>query len=174
MTQMQSTTEAAALAAIGEPLSAGIAKTVGAVLAQVSAVATPGSPQDAAEIQAITDAMVRLLVGVPLRSDGQLTVKSLAEEAGLRRNKLTHKHTGLKDLFYALIRAQDVRPKVADGLKETNDELSVRLKKVREERDQLQAQVKQLVRVVQVLEVENHQLRESAGQNGVVRVLRRH
>ncbi len=43
--------------------------------------------------------MVRLLIGVPLHSDGQLTIKSLAAEAGLRRNKLTHKHTGLKDLF---------------------------------------------------------------------------
>jgi hypothetical protein len=55
--------------------------------------------------------MVRLLVGVPLRSDGQLTIKSLAEEAGLRRNKLTHKHTGLKDLFYALARSQNHRPR---------------------------------------------------------------
>ncbi|QEV49742.1 hypothetical protein CP980_09390 [Streptomyces vinaceus] len=108
---------------------------------------------------------------MPLRSDGQLTVKSLAEEAGLRRNKLTHKHTGLKDLFYALIRAQDVQPKAADALKRNNNELTARLKKAREECDQLQTQVKQLVRVIQVLEVENHQLRESAGQDGVVRVL---
>ncbi|MGW8781017.1 hypothetical protein ACWGNM_23590 [Streptomyces sp. NPDC055796] len=164
MTQTQSTTEPAA--------TASIAQTVGAVLAQASAAANPDNPQDAAEIQAITDAMVRLLVGIPLRSDGQLTVKSLAEEAGLRRNKLTHKHTGLKDLFYALIRAQDIQPKAADALKRNNNELTARLKKAREECDQLQTQVKQLVRVVQVLEVENHQLRESAGQDGVVRVLR--
>ncbi|MGW6143015.1 hypothetical protein [Streptomyces sp. NPDC055140] len=54
---------------------------------------------DAAEIRAITDAMVRLLIGAPLHSDGKLTIVSLAAEADLRRNKLTHKHTGLKDLF---------------------------------------------------------------------------
>lgn len=40
-----------------------------------------------------------LLIGAPLHSDGKLTIVSLAAEADLRRNKLTHKHTGLKDLF---------------------------------------------------------------------------
>ncbi|RPF39377.1 hypothetical protein EDD92_9631 [Streptomyces sp. TLI_185] len=39
--------------------------------------------------------MIRLLVGTPLRFDGQLTIKSLAQEAGLKRNKLTHKYTRL-------------------------------------------------------------------------------
>ncbi|MBV7701075.1 hypothetical protein [Streptomyces sp. TRM70350] len=54
-------------------------------------------------MNAITDAMVRLLIGAPLHSDGKLTIVSLATEAGLRRNKLTHKHTGLKDLFYEAV-----------------------------------------------------------------------
>ncbi|MFE3409574.1 hypothetical protein ACFXMT_14955, partial [Streptomyces mirabilis] len=45
-----------------------------------------------------------------LHSDGKLTIVSLAAEAGLRRNKLTHKHTGLKDLFYALVRGRDPLP----------------------------------------------------------------
>ncbi|MGW5274573.1 hypothetical protein ACWEQP_18745 [Streptomyces sp. NPDC004044] len=54
-------------------------------------------PDDATEIQAVTDAMVRLLSGVPARSDGQLTVKSLAAEAGLKRNNLTHKHSGISE-----------------------------------------------------------------------------
>ncbi|MFD3538139.1 hypothetical protein ACFWUQ_01375 [Streptomyces sp. NPDC058662] len=35
-----------------------------------------------------------------------MTIVSLATEAGLRRNKLTHTHTGLKDLFYALVKAR--------------------------------------------------------------------
>ncbi|MFF2936357.1 hypothetical protein [Streptomyces mirabilis] len=65
---------------------------------------------NASEIRAITDAMVRLLIGAPLHSDGKLTIVSLAAEAGLRRNKLTHKHTGLKDLFYALVRGRDPFP----------------------------------------------------------------
>jgi hypothetical protein len=48
------------------------------------------------EVIAVIHAMGRLLLGSPLRSDGKLTVKSLAAEAGLRRNKLTHRHTALK------------------------------------------------------------------------------
>ncbi len=79
------------------------------------------------EIRAIMDAMVRLLTGVPLRSDGKLTIRSLAEEAGLRRNKLTHKHTGLKDLFYALVKAQDSSPAIAGQLQRGNDELRARV-----------------------------------------------
>src|SRR5215813_5789058 len=41
-----------------------------------------------------------------LRSSGRLDVVTLAEEAGLKRNKLTHKHTDLKDLFNAERRAR--------------------------------------------------------------------
>ncbi|WP_327580409.1 hypothetical protein [Streptomyces sp. NBC_00145] len=116
--------------------------------------------------------MVRLPIGTPLRSDGQLTVKSLAVEAGLKRNKLTHKHTGLKDLFYALVQMQDSRPKAVDGLTRHNDQLKKRISALREERDQLRMDIKQLVRVIHVLEVENRQLRQSAGDgDGIVRVL---
>ncbi|MFJ9005427.1 hypothetical protein [Streptomyces canus] len=153
------------------PSVASIAKTVGTAMAQAAAAAQPSRPADAEEIQAIADAIVRLLVGVPMRSDGQLTIKSLAAEAGLKRNKLTHKHTGLKDLFYALVSAQDARPKIADHLKQQNDDLKEKLARVRTERDQLKTDVQQLARVVHVLEVENHQLRQSADNNGVVRVL---
>ncbi|KAF5999759.1 hypothetical protein BOG92_024930 [Streptomyces sp. WAC00263] len=114
---------------------------------------------------------MRLFAGAPLRSDGQLTVKSLAEEAGLRRNKLTHKHTGLKDLFYALVKAQQnpQRP-FTDKEREASEKRRNDLARVRAERDSLRAKVQQLARIVHVLEVENHQLRESAGADGVVRV----
>ncbi|NIY69385.1 hypothetical protein [Streptomyces malaysiensis] len=81
---------------------AALAQLVGTALAS----AQDADSRDAAEVRAITDAMVRLLIGAPLHSDGKLTVVSLAAEAGLRRNKLTHKHTGLKDLFYALVKAR--------------------------------------------------------------------
>jgi hypothetical protein len=40
------------------------------------------------EREAITAAMQRLLAGRPLRSSGDLTIVALADEAGLRRNKL--------------------------------------------------------------------------------------
>jgi hypothetical protein len=132
-----------------------------------------GRREDAAEIQAITQAMVRLLVGVPLHSDGQLTIKSLAHEAGLRRNKLTHKHTGLKDLFYALIRSQDHRPKIADSLQVDNDLLRDKLTDLRSEHNKLKQQLSTFARVVHVLEVENAQLREQSPPGATVRPLQR-
>ncbi|WP_405450626.1 hypothetical protein OG350_27020 [Streptomyces achromogenes] len=154
--------------------AAAIAETVGAVLAGTADAAAPHTPADAAEIRAITDAMVRIFVGAPLRSDGQLTVKSLAEEAGLRRNKLTHKHTGLKDLFYALVKAQQGPPRAfTDKEREVSEQRKKDLERVRAERDGLRARAQQLARIVHVLEVENHQLRESAGTDGVVRVFPR-
>ncbi|MFJ8313487.1 MULTISPECIES: hypothetical protein [unclassified Streptomyces] len=131
-----------------------LATAIGSVLADMT-----GSAEDKAEIRAITDAMIRLLAGAPLRSDGKLTIKSLAIEAGLRRNKLTHKHTGLKELFYALTRAG--RPACTERLHRDNEALRTALTRVQGERDQLKAQVQQLARVVQVLEVENEQLRHS-------------
>ncbi|MFE2733908.1 hypothetical protein [Streptomyces sp. NPDC059349] len=42
---------------------------------------------------------------------------------------------------------------------------------LREERDRLRTDAQQLVRVIHVLEVENQQLRQSAWDDGVVRVL---
>ncbi|WP_199816754.1 hypothetical protein [Streptomyces sp. NRRL B-1381] len=152
--------------------TAAIAETVGAVLAHSADAASPRTPADAAEIRAITDAMVRLFVGAPLRSDGRLTVKSLAEEASLRRNKLTHKHTGLKDLFYALTKAQQSLPRgLTDKDRDASDKRKKDLERVRAERDSLRTKIQQLARIVHVLEVENSQLRQSAGRDGVVRVL---
>jgi hypothetical protein len=156
--------------AAAPPAAAGIAETVGRVLA-MAAAASPSRPSDAAEIEAITDAVIRLLVGTSLRSDGQLPIKSLAQEADLKHSKLTHKHTGLKDLFYALVRMQNAPPKVVDDLKWKNDELQHKLTRLRAEHNQLRTDFQQLVRVVHVLEAENQQLRQSAGSDGVVRVL---
>ena len=58
----------------------------------------------------IEAAMDRLLNGTPLRSDGKLTIVSLAAEAGVKRHVLTHKHTDLKDLFNARVKAQHSVP----------------------------------------------------------------
>jgi len=155
------------------PLVAGIATAIGDALVQAADAAGTGRTEDAAEIRAITEAMVRLLAGVPLRSDGQLTIKSLAEEAGLRRNKLTHKHTGLKDLFYALVRSQDHRPKIADQLQADNELLRQKLADLRAEHTQLKEQLARFARVIHVLEVENAQLREQSQASDVVRPLQR-
>jgi hypothetical protein len=150
-----------------------IATAVGEALAAASQVAGPDQAQDAAEIQAITQGMVRLLVGVPLHSDGQLTIKSLAQEAGLRRNKLTHKHTGLKDLFYALVRSQDHRPKIADSLHVDNDLLRNKLTDLRGEHNNPKQRLATIARVVHVLEVENAQLREQSRPDAIIRTLHR-
>ncbi|WP_410628207.1 hypothetical protein [Amycolatopsis sp. cmx-8-4] len=153
--------------------AAQIATGIGQLLAQAAAAAGNCSGADAEEITAITDAMIRLLAGVPLRSDGKLTIKSLAAEAGLLRNKLTHKHTGLKDLFNALVKAQNARPAIVEDLHRDNEELRNKLAKVTRERDDLKASNEQFARVVHVLEVETQQLRTSAGEPGNVRSLHR-
>lgn len=135
---------------------------------------------DRAEAIAITQAMARLLLGTPLRSDGKLTVKSLAAEAGLRRNKLTHKHTGLKDLFYALVKAQDSQPAIAVELRSENDQLRQTVVELRQANREQAETIKRFARVVHVLEVENRQLRDHAADRrptipaGNVRFLRAH
>ena len=155
------------------PPAADIATAIGEALVRATETAGTSRTEDRAEVRAITEAMVRLLAGVPLRSDGMLTIKSLAEEAGLRRNKLTHKHTGLKDLFYALVRSQDHRPKIADGLQAGNDRLRQKLAGLRAEHTRLKDQVVILARVIHVLEVENAQLRAQRQTDDVVRPLQR-
>ena len=72
------------------------------------------------ERREIEAAMDRLLNGTPLRSDGKLTIMSLAAEAGVKRHVLTHKHTDLKDLFNARVRAQDSVPARETVLHEQN------------------------------------------------------
>ncbi|MEU1574953.1 hypothetical protein ABZ519_28110 [Streptomyces collinus] len=103
---MTTTADPAAEPGPGEERAAALARIVGQALARPAEGLTPA---DAAEIQAITDAMIRLLIGAPLRSDGKLTIVALAAEAALRR-KLTHKHTGLKDLFNALVKSVQAVP----------------------------------------------------------------
>lgn len=152
------------MSALDEPVTgpragAALAQLVGQALAH--AHCDSGS-EDVAEVRAITNAMVRLLIGAPLHSDGKLTVVSLAVEARLRRNKLTHKHTGLRDLFYALVKARDPLPETesetarARVAKQQQD-----LARVRAERDDLRTQTQLLARIVHVLEIENHQLKET-------------
>jgi hypothetical protein len=53
----------------------------------VAAAESLSRPGGITEIEAIADAMIRLLVGTPLCSDGRLTIKSLAQEAGLKCNR---------------------------------------------------------------------------------------
>ena len=61
------------------------------------------SVADRRQRQQIRDAMDRLIAGTALHSDGKLTIKSLAEEAQVKRWVLTHRHTDLQDEFRARI-----------------------------------------------------------------------
>ncbi|GAA2568982.1 MULTISPECIES: hypothetical protein [Streptomyces] len=147
-------------AAVSDPRGgAALAELVGEALTRAQGHA---DTEDAAEIRAITDAMVRLLIGAPLHSDGKLTVVSLAAEAGLRRNKLTYKHTGLKDLFYALVKARTPVPEaLPDSTRARAAKQQQDLARVRAERDDLRGQAQLLARIVQVLELENSKLKET-------------
>ncbi|WP_208870797.1 hypothetical protein [Streptomyces aquilus] len=148
-----------AAAAPGLHDGAALAQLVGEAFAHAQGHA---ATEDAAEVRAITDAMVRLLIGAPLHSDGKLTIVSLAAEAGLRRNKLTHKHTGLKDLFYALVKARAPLPEgVPESLRARAAKQQQDLARVRAERDDLRIQAQLMARIIQVLEIENSKLKET-------------
>ncbi len=111
-------------------------------------------------------AMDRLLAGTPLRSDGALTVVSLAVEAGVKRHVLTHRHTDLKDEFYARVKAQGSVPASEQELR---DELKVtrqKLAEAREENRQLKASVEAFARIVNVLTTENDRLTRQQCQPG--------
>jgi hypothetical protein len=119
-----------------------------------------------AEIEA---AMDRLLAGTPLRSGGQLTIVSLAAEAGVKRHALTHKHTDLKDRFYARVKAQDSVPASETALREQNAELRRKLDDMRAERDEYKQAADALARALNVLTIENDELRRKAHQAGQLR-----
>lgn len=112
------------------------------------------------ERNAITAAMQRLLAGKPLRSSGALTIVALAEEAGLRRNELTRKHTDLKDLFYAEVKARNGIPASETKLREQITALGARIQGLRQERDDYRVAAETFARAVHVLTVENDTLRK--------------
>ena len=84
----------------------------------------------------IEAAMDRPLAGVLLRSDGTLTVVSLAIEAGVKRHVLTHRHTDLKDRFYARVKAQNAVPASETALREQIIDLRRKVAGMRAERDE--------------------------------------
>jgi chromosome segregation ATPase len=114
--------------------------------------------------------MQRLLAGRPLRSSGDLTIVALAEEAGLRRNKLTHKHTDLKDLFYAGAKARNGIPASEIKLREQITALETRIAGLRQERDDYRAATEAFARAINALTVENDTLRKELEKHRSSRV----
>ena len=116
------------------------------------------------ERREIEAAMDRLLNGTPLRSDGKLTIVSLAAEAGVKRHALTHKHTDLKDLFNARVKGQRSVPASEAALRGQNEELRSKLDEMRTERDEYKQAADALARALNVLTTENEELRSRASR----------
>ena len=121
------------------------------------------------ERRLIRDAMTRLLDGDPIRSDGKLTVKSLASEAGLKRWYLTHKHTDLRDEFYDRVRVQGTTPAAMTTLYEEIAALKEAHKQNRAALRDAVAQKEIYARETQVLALENARLNKQASARSQVR-----
>lgn len=124
--------------------------------------------RERSEICAATE---RLLAGTPLRSDGALTVMSLAAEAGVKRHLLTHRHTDLKDTFYAKVKAIGRIPESERKLREELEKAKRDLRSARERIQALELDINGFARIVNVLTIENEQLRATAPREGRLRLL---
>lgn len=108
----------------------------------------------------IRDAMERLLQGKPIRSDGKLTIKSLAAEAGIKRWILTHKHTDLQQEFRDRSIRQGEAPDNQKELLAKLVSMKQQLEKYKERVSDLSEESNRLIRALQVLTLENLKLRE--------------
>ena len=109
---------------------------------------------DDKERRLIRDAMNRLLIGTPIRSDGKLTVKSLAAEAGVKRWLLTHRHLDLQDEFRDKIQTHGSTPDAMRALAADKDRLTQQLKQARTDLKQARQENNHYTRVIQVLTME--------------------
>lgn len=109
---------------------------------------------DETQRQTIRDATTRLIEGKPLRSDGKLTIKSLANEAGVKRWLLTHKFTDLQDEFKARVETTGREPAMVVKLREQLKERDETIVRLRAEIRELCNDRQQLERVINVLALE--------------------
>uniref|UniRef100_A0A5Q5CFS8 Uncharacterized protein n=1 Tax=Mycobacterium sp. (strain JLS) TaxID=164757 RepID=A0A5Q5CFS8_MYCSJ len=122
--------------------------------------------------RAIRDAMDRLIDGKPLHSDGKLTVKSLAEEARVKRWVLTHRHTDLQDEFRARITSTNAEPPILQVLREEKSDAAKKVRELTANVTALTATIHQLERIIHVLALENHELRLNRTQTDKIVPLR--
>lgn len=116
--------------------------------------------KEAQERRAIRDAMDRLLKGEPIRSDGSLTAVALATESDVSRWKVYQEYRGLLDEFRTRAALQDNTPRALRDLQEKHAKLKERHIGTRNALAQSAADVKRLSCVVNVLTLENAQLKE--------------
>lgn len=119
---------------------------------------------DETQRQTIRDATTRLIEGKPLRSDGKLTIKSLADEAGVKRWLLTHKFTDLQDEFKVRVEATGGEPAVVVKLREQLKERDETITRLRAEIRELTNDRQQLERVINVLSLEQQHGRTDKSQ----------
>ncbi len=130
------------------------------------------------ERQVIRDAMDRLLDGKPVRSNGALTVVTLAQEAGVKRHLLTHRHTDLSHEFYDRVRSQGNVPQSEVALRAKVAALEATVQRLREQNTALTAESDLLLRMNNVLGVEKARaeeaLRSSTSRGDVVSIFGGH
>lgn len=108
------------------------------------------------ERQAIREAMGRLLEGQPIRSDGKLTIKSLADGADIKRWLLTHRHQDLQDEFRARVARHGSDPEPVRLLKARVQDLLQENQRLRAELREAKATTSMLERLVAVEALEAH------------------
>jgi hypothetical protein len=113
------------------------------------------------ERQGIRDAMDRLLNGTPIRSNGSLNVVALAQEAGVKRHLLTHRHTDLREEFYDRVRSQGHVPQSEVALRKKVADLETTVARLRQDHALLAAEVVVLRRMNNVLQVEKGRVDEA-------------
>ncbi|MGW4815983.1 hypothetical protein ACWEPB_30630 [Kitasatospora cineracea] len=123
---------------------------------------------------ALEAAMDRLLVGEPVRSDGSLTVASLAREAGVSR-ATAYRADEILERFRQKIEERTSGPDVPATLRERISELKGELREARrarhEEIQTLRRSVDVLAQQVQALTLDNHALREALARSASVTAL---
>lgn len=102
------------------------------------------------ERRTIRDAMTRLLDGAPIRSDGKLTIKSLAEEAGVKRWILTHRHQDLQVEFKDRVARHGTDPEPVRMLKGHIEGLTEENRRLREQLREARATISMLERHIAV------------------------
>jgi hypothetical protein len=108
------------------------------------------------ERRAIRDAMTRLLDGRPIRSDGKLTIKSLAAEADVKRWALTHKHQDLQGEFRDRVAQNGSDPEPVRLLKQHIEKLTQTNQDLRTELREAKAACSMLERLIAVEALETH------------------
>lgn len=116
---------------------------------------------------ALRSALQRLRDGTPIRTNGALTVSGLAAEAGVSRATASRATQILSDL-------SQLRHQLADSAPGHHDDITLRRQLADAKRTHaetvraLRASIDTLAQHVQVLTLENHALRRSAGHDATV------